>query len=86
MASGNIVRSAVSEVPRTGRNTQGVTFARPGDHDRIIAVARNLDTDLDDEDAQEPVAVEDESESVETVNTESQSEDVVGSDPQNEEA
>ena len=29
MASGKVMRSAVAEVSRTGRNTQGVTFANP---------------------------------------------------------
>ena len=41
MEKGKIVRSAVAEVTRTGRNTQGVTFAKPDDDDRIIAIARN---------------------------------------------
>ncbi|HZK06038.1 MAG TPA: DNA gyrase subunit A [Actinomycetaceae bacterium] len=41
MEKGRIVRSAVSEVNRTGRNTQGVTFAKADDDDRIIAIARN---------------------------------------------
>ncbi|MDO5049007.1 MAG: DNA gyrase subunit A [Actinomycetaceae bacterium] len=50
MESGNIVRSAVSEIPRTGRTTQGVTFARPAEGDRIIAVARNLESQLENED------------------------------------
>ncbi|WP_034500679.1 DNA gyrase C-terminal beta-propeller domain-containing protein, partial [Actinomyces sp. S6-Spd3] len=49
MESGNIVRSAVSEVPRTGRNTQGVTFARPSKDDRIIAITKNLESQLDDD-------------------------------------
>ncbi|MDO5033813.1 MAG: DNA gyrase subunit A [Actinomycetaceae bacterium] len=49
MESGNIVRSAVSEVPRTGRTTQGVTFARPAKGDRIIAITKNLESQLDDE-------------------------------------
>ena len=43
MASGKVVRSAVAEVNLTGRNTQGVTFARPDKGDRIIAVARNVE-------------------------------------------
>nr|NLD40550.1 DNA gyrase subunit A [Actinomycetales bacterium] len=43
MEKGRIVRSAVSEVNRTGRNTQGVTFAKPDDGDRIIAIARNAE-------------------------------------------
>jgi DNA gyrase subunit A len=50
MESGNIVRSAVNEIPRTGRTTQGVTFARPAEGDRIIAVARNLESDLENDD------------------------------------
>lgn len=50
MESGNIVRSRVDEISRTGRTTQGVTFARPSDDDRIIAVARNLEPDLDESD------------------------------------
>lgn len=47
MASGKVVRSAVVEVPRTGRTTQGVTFAKPDDGDRILAVARNTERELD---------------------------------------
>ena len=50
MASGKVVRSAVAEVSRTGRATQGVTFAKPDDGDRILAVARNAERDLDGED------------------------------------
>ncbi|WP_345041936.1 DNA gyrase subunit A [Georgenia daeguensis] len=49
MESGKIVRSAVAEVNLTGRNTQGVTFARPDKGDRIIAVARNVQRDVDAE-------------------------------------
>lgn len=49
MESGNIVRSAVNEIPRTGRTTQGVTFARPAEGDRIIALARNLESDLEND-------------------------------------
>lgn len=41
MEKGRIVRAGVSEVNRTGRNTQGVTFAKPDDGDRIIAIAHN---------------------------------------------
>ena len=47
MASGKVVRSAVAEVSVTGRNTQGVTFAKPEEGDRIIAVARNTERELD---------------------------------------
>lgn len=45
MERGKIVRSAVAEVNLTGRNTQGVTFAKPDKGDRIIAVARNAERD-----------------------------------------
>jgi len=41
MERGKVVRSAVSEVPVTGRDTQGVIFAKPDHGDRIIAIARN---------------------------------------------
>lgn len=47
MKSGNVVRSSVAEISRTGRNTQGVTFARPDSGDHIIAIARNLEADLE---------------------------------------
>ncbi len=40
---GNIVRSRVDEVRLTGRNTMGVSFARPGRGDAIVAVARNVE-------------------------------------------
>ncbi|MFI2361479.1 DNA gyrase subunit A [Promicromonospora sp. NPDC019610] len=56
MERGKIVRSAVAEVNLTGRNTQGVTFAKPDKGDRIIAVARNAER----EDAGDAVAVTDE--------------------------
>ena len=54
MASGKVVRSAVAEVSRTGRATQGVTFAKPDDGDRIIAVARSAERELDDDRAGDP--------------------------------
>ncbi|TDE99147.1 DNA gyrase subunit A [Occultella glacieicola] len=43
MERGKIVRVPVSEVNLTGRNTQGVTFAKPDNGDRIIAIARNVE-------------------------------------------
>ncbi|WP_334171577.1 DNA gyrase subunit A, partial [Sinomonas sp.] len=46
MEGGKVVRSAVSGVPATGRDTMGVIFARPDDGDRIIAVARNTERGL----------------------------------------
>lgn len=50
MESGKVVRSAVEEVNLTGRNTQGVTFARPDNGDRVIGIALNLENDAADDD------------------------------------
>ncbi|AZN30307.1 DNA gyrase subunit A [Flaviflexus salsibiostraticola] len=47
MNSGKIVRSAVAEVSLTGRNTQGVMFARPDATDRIVAIAKNVESAVD---------------------------------------
>jgi DNA gyrase subunit A len=47
LASGKVVRSAVAEVPAKGRDTMGVVFARFDDHDKIIAVAKNSERNLD---------------------------------------
>jgi DNA gyrase subunit A len=49
LASGKVVRSAVAEVPAKGRDTMGVLFARAGDDDRIIAIARNGERGLTEE-------------------------------------
>ncbi|MGN6197390.1 DNA gyrase subunit A [Humibacter sp.] len=54
LASGKVVRSAVAEVPAKGRDTMGVVFARFADDDKIIAIARNSERNLDAHDA-EPV-------------------------------
>ncbi|PPK93859.1 DNA gyrase subunit A [Kineococcus xinjiangensis] len=55
MAGGKVVRSRVDEVPAKGRDTMGVTFAKPDAGDHIIAVARNAERAL----AEEVAAVED---------------------------
>ncbi|MGO1581591.1 MAG: DNA gyrase subunit A [Actinomycetaceae bacterium] len=49
MAGGKIVRSRVDEVRLTGRNTQGVGFAKVDEGDRIIAVAKNAEREVDEE-------------------------------------
>ncbi|MDQ1577086.1 MAG: gyrase subunit [Microbacteriaceae bacterium] len=57
LASGKVVRSAVAEVPAKGRDTMGVVFARFAETDRIIALAKNTERNLDSQetsDAQEP--------------------------------
>ena len=45
MKSGKVIRSNVDEVKRTGRNTQGVTFAKPDKGDEILSIARNEEKD-----------------------------------------
>ncbi|MFC5998863.1 DNA gyrase subunit A [Quadrisphaera sp. GCM10027208] len=49
MEKGKIVRSRVSEVRSTGRNTSGVKFATPDPGDSIIAVARNAERAIEEE-------------------------------------
>lgn len=49
MESGKVMRASVDEVSMTGRNTQGVTFVRPDEEDSIIALARNAETDIDND-------------------------------------
>ncbi|MFR0568559.1 DNA gyrase subunit A [Bifidobacterium apri] len=49
MKSGKVIRSDVAEVKRTGRTTQGVTFAKPDKGDEILAIARNAEKDDDKE-------------------------------------
>jgi DNA gyrase subunit A len=56
LEGGKVVRSSVDEVPARGRDTMGVVFARPDDGDRILAIARNSERNLDsssDEDGTE---------------------------------
>ncbi|WP_122819583.1 DNA gyrase subunit A [Varibaculum vaginae] len=49
MQSGKVQRSRVDEVPRTGRNTQGVIFTRPAPGDAVLAVALNNEKADDNE-------------------------------------
>ncbi|HWH26493.1 MAG TPA: DNA gyrase subunit A [Pseudolysinimonas sp.] len=66
LASGKVVRSSVAEVPAKGRDTMGVVFARFDDDDRIIALAKNSERNLesqDDESAPETQDGKDETES-----------------------
>ena len=60
MASGKVVRSAVSEVPAKGRDTMGVIFAKPATQDSIVGVAWNAERHIEDavEEAVENGAVE----------------------------
>jgi len=54
LASGKVVRSSVAEVPAKGRDTMGVVFARFPDGDRIIAIARNSERNLEDQEIETP--------------------------------
>jgi len=47
LSSGKVVRSAVAEVPAKGRDTMGVVFARFDDEDKIIAVAKNSERNIE---------------------------------------
>lgn len=53
MQSGKVIRSDVNEVKRTGRNTQGVTFAKPDKGDHILSIARNAEKDEPEEESAE---------------------------------
>jgi DNA gyrase subunit A len=50
LASGKVVRSSVAEVPAQGRDTMGVVFARFADDDKIIAIAKNSERNLENQD------------------------------------
>ncbi|MEY4417696.1 MAG: hypothetical protein RIQ88_134 [Actinomycetota bacterium] len=46
LASGRVVRSAVSEVPARGRDTMGVVFARFEEDDVVLGLAKNSEKNL----------------------------------------
>ncbi|EFH27496.1 DNA gyrase subunit A [Gardnerella sp. KA00243] len=56
MKSGKVIRSDVNEVKRTGRTTQGVTLAKPDKGDEIISIARNEETDDEENQLEEKEA------------------------------
>lgn len=53
LQGGKIVRSSVAEVSATGRTTQGVIFAKPDKGDRIISLARNVETETEDSETED---------------------------------
>jgi len=55
LASGKVVRSDVAEVPAKGRDTMGVVFAKFADDDRIIAIAKNTERNLENADEESDV-------------------------------
>lgn len=52
LSSGKVVRSAVAEVPAKGRDTMGVVFARTTEADRILAIARNGERGIAEDEAE----------------------------------
>jgi DNA gyrase subunit A len=52
MQGGKVVRSAVAGVPAKGRDTMGVVFAKPDAGDRIIGVAHNAESSLDEDETE----------------------------------
>ncbi|GAB3400421.1 DNA gyrase subunit A [Schumannella luteola] len=54
LSSGKVIRSAVAEVRATGRDSMGVTFAKFAASDKIIAVAKNSERNLDSQEPDEP--------------------------------
>jgi DNA gyrase subunit A len=65
LASGKVVRSSVAEVPAKGRDTMGVVFARFADDDKIIAIARNSERNLDNQELDPEASESTEVESIE---------------------
>ena len=58
MEGGKVVRSSVDGVPAKGRDTMGVVFARPDEGDRILAIARNVERNLDSIEANDSTELE----------------------------
>src|SRR5699024_12629491 len=58
MESGNVVRSAVEQVPIRGRDTMGVIFASPGKKDRIVGATLNYEIEELEDDAEEGDEIE----------------------------
>ncbi|MCI1018461.1 DNA gyrase subunit A [Microbacterium sp. C5A9] len=66
LSSGKVVRSAVAEVPAKGRDTMGVVFARTTEADRILAIARNGERGLTEDDGSDEAEAESPTTSPET--------------------
>jgi DNA gyrase subunit A len=48
-ASGQVTRSAATDVPAKGRDTMGVKFVTVADGDSVVAIARNAEPNGDEE-------------------------------------
>ena len=47
LESGKVVRSVVSEVPAKGRDTMGVVFCRLAEDDKVLAIARSSEQEIE---------------------------------------
>jgi DNA gyrase subunit A len=81
-ASGQVVRSRVDSVPVKGRDTMGVRFAGVGESDAVVAIARNTDLTVAEEESEESEAgtVAEDAQNVDGPTTESTSESVHNGD------
>lgn len=58
LASGKVIRCNVAEIPAKGRTTMGVIFARFGEEDKIISLARNMERNLESQHTEQSVLEE----------------------------
>ncbi|GAA0936168.1 DNA gyrase subunit A [Kribbella koreensis] len=74
--SGQVVRSRVDSVPVKGRDTMGVKFAGVGESDAVVAIARNTDLTVSDDEAADVEGSEEVAQDVDGSTTETPSESV----------
>ncbi|GAA3569524.1 DNA gyrase subunit A [Kribbella ginsengisoli] len=74
--SGQVVRSRVDSVPVKGRDTMGVKFAGVGESDAVVAIARNTDLTVSDDEAADIEGSEEVAQDVDGSTTETPSESV----------
>jgi DNA gyrase subunit A len=48
-SNGVVIRTSVSDIRPTGRDTMGVTFMNLGDEDTLVGIARAVDRDDEDD-------------------------------------
>ncbi|WP_020386711.1 DNA gyrase subunit A [Kribbella catacumbae] len=68
--SGQVVRSRVDSVPVKGRDTMGVKFAGVGESDAVVAIARNTDLAVSDEELESVEGAEEVAQDVDGATTE----------------
>ncbi|MDX6258329.1 MAG: gyrase subunit, partial [Kribbellaceae bacterium] len=71
--SGQVVRSRVDSVPVKGRDTMGVKFAGVGESDAVVAIARNTDLTISDDEAEDVEGSEEVAQDVDGSTTETPS-------------